>query len=205
MSKLTPPLLAKGRYTVNAPFSVKESSIYTCIALRKFEDIVELGEDVYETYYQPFGLARSVFQSDQRIGAVIVTLQDPYGEVLYIPDTYILSYPNMGDITYQHVVVSVSMGPLPNYLPLDYLKQQMSAIASDIIGVDAMVKEHVAPTIGAVTPTQHEIMEAARVLRVTNRQTDRAKVIAAAERTALLEERIRVLEEIIISNGLVAP
>ena len=99
MAKITPPLLAKGRYTVRAPFEVKETSIYTCIALRKFEDIVELGEDVYQTYYQPFGLTTAVYQLDVRAGAVIVTLQDPYGEVLYIPDTYILTYPNMGDIT----------------------------------------------------------------------------------------------------------
>lgn len=203
MAKITPPLLAKGRYTVRAPFEVKETSIYTCIALRKFEDIVELGEDVYQTYYQPFGLTTAVYQLDVRAGAVIVTLQDPYGEVLYIPDTYILTYPNMGDITYHHVVVSVSLGPLPTTVPLDYLKQQMASIASDVTGVDAIVREHIAPTIGAVTPTQHEILEAARVLRVTNRETDRAKVLAAAARTQLLEERIRVLEEVIREAGLV--
>lgn len=203
MAKVTPPLLAKGRYTVRSPFSVKETTIYTCIALRKFEDIVELGEDVYATYYQPFGLTTSQYQRDVRLGAVIVSLQDPFGEVLYIPDTFILTYPNMGDITYHHVVISVSLGPIPTTVPLDYLRQQMSSIASDVIGVDAITREHLAPTVGAVTPTQHEILEAARVLRITNRETDRAKVLAAAAQTAILEERIRVLEQVIREAGIV--
>lgn len=203
MSKLTPPLHAKGRYVVESPFVTKETTIYTCIALRKFEDITELGEDVYELYYAPFGLTSAVYNADKRIDAVIVTLQDAYGNVLYIPDTYILSYPFMGDVTYNHVVISVSMGPIPNYLTLDHLKSQMGSIASDIIGVDAIVKEHIAPTIGAVTPIQHEVMEAARALRVTNRKTDRAKVLEDSATITLLEEKVRVLEQIITDAGLV--
>lgn len=203
--RLTPPLLAKGRYTLKAPYSAKETVIYTCIALRKFDDITELGEDVYETYYQPVSLTQNDYKADYNLGAVIVTLQDPYGEVIYVPDTYILSYPNMGDVAYNHVVLSVSMGPIPNYLPLDYVKQQMSAIASDIIGVDAVVREHIAPSIGAITPTQHEILEAARTARVTNRETDRAKVLANAAQVAELQQRIAILEQIIIDAGIVQP
>lgn len=200
--RLTPQLMATGVYTLRTPFTASSTTIYKCIALRKFDDIVELGEDVYSEYYSPVGLDQNVYQSDAAAGAVIVTLQDSSGGVIYVPDTYIASYPQSNDVSYSHVILSVSMGPLPDNLDLEYVKQQMSAVASDIIGVDALVKEHVAPTVGIVTPDMHSTLEAARLLRVTNRETDRAKVIANQAHIDSLEEKIRVLEQVIIDAGL---
>lgn len=207
MARLTPPLNATGRFTVAAPFDtvVFETVAYQAIALRRFTDIVELGEDVYDKYYAPFGLTEAQFKQDERASVVLVSLMNPSGEIAYVPDSYILSYPNQGDVKYQHVVLSVSLGPLPDYLPLDFAMSQLSSIASDTIGVNAVVKQHVAPTVGTVTPDQHELLEVARTARITNRKTDRARALEAVNQVAILQQRIAALETIIEEAGLLPP
>lgn len=207
MARLTPPLNATGRFTAAAPFDtvVFETVAYQAVALRRFDDIVELGEDVYAKYYQPFGLTEIQFKQDERNSVVLVSLMNPSGEIVYVPDSYILSYPNQGDVKYNHVVLSVSLGILPDFLDLTFAKQQLASIASDTIGVNAAVKEHIAPTVGSVTPDQHELMEVARIARITNRRTDRAKALEAQAQITALQQRILALETIITEAGLLPP
>lgn len=207
MARLTPPLNATGRFTVAAPFDtvIFETVAYQAIALRRFTDIIELGEDIYEKYYAPRGLTEVQFKQDERANVVIVSLMNPSGEVWYVPDSYILSYPNQGDVKYQHVVLSVSLGPLPDHLPLDFALSQIASVASDTIGVTAVSKLHVAPTVGTVTPEQHELLEVARTARITNRKTDRAKALEAVAQVTALQQRITALETIIVEAGLLPP
>ncbi len=207
MARLTPPLNATGRFTVAAPYDtlVFDNVPYQAVALRRFDDIVELGEDVYVQYYQPVGLSETDYKRDLRDSVVIVSLMNPSGVIVYAPDSYITSYPNQGDVKYQHVVLSVSLGPLPQHLALDYAMSQIGSIASDTIGVTPTVKLHVAPTTGAITSDQHELLEVARIARITNRKTDRANALKAQADLVLAQQRIAALETIIIEAGLLPP
>lgn len=201
-TKLTPPLLAKGRYELKMPFQVDPGKIYTCMAIRSFDDIYELGEDVYETYYQPHNLSQEVFERDKELQTNIITLMSEDGPVVYVPDTYIVSYPAMGDVAYSHVVLSISLGAIPDYLSLDFLKDQLANVASDTIGITPEVKVHVAPHAGVVTPEEHEIAEVNRLAAIKNRTTDYAKLKELQNQNAALQERIATLEQIIIDHGL---
>ena len=51
--KNTPPLRARGRYVLRNPWVANPGKLYTNMAIRTFEDVYELGTDVYETYYVP--------------------------------------------------------------------------------------------------------------------------------------------------------
>lgn len=202
MANLTPPLHAKGLYAVKEPFTVKPAGIYTCVALRKFEDLVESNVDVFNVFYAGNGLERSVYETDLKDGAVIVTLMDQFGQYVFIPDSHILSYPVPGDVEYHHAVLSVSLGPLPKSFPLDHLIDQLKLSASDAIGLEPEVKLHSVPTVGAITYEQHEIMEAARTLRVANRQTAHADLQSAREEIILLNEKVQLLTQLAIDNGI---
>lgn len=204
----TPPLGTRGRYSAIAPFDVMVSDvlIYECVALRQFEDFIDLGLDVFTEFYAVVGIENGDYLQDKNAGAAILTLMDPYGSVIYVPDTYIASFPNMGQINYQRVIVTADLGPLPDYLDLSFLQSQVQGIVSDIIGTSGnrgpVVKLAIAPTREAIDPTEHEILEASRVAAITMRQTDRAKALAAAEEIAALQERIVLLEEVIRNAGL---
>lgn len=203
--RMTPPIQCRGRYILRTPWEAVPTMVYTTIALRKFRDIEELGDDVFELYYATMGLSRTEYANDARDGAVIVTLADEVGNYIYVPDTYIVRYPDMGDVKYQHVILSISMGAIPEYVPLDALKQMISSLASDMIGVTNVVSEHIGPSRSLVTPEQHELAEAARVAAITMRTSERAELLKEKNKRVALEEQNLVLIQILRDNGLLPP
>lgn len=146
--RMTPPLAARGIYQLRQPWEVPASKVYTCQAIRSFQDIYEMGEDVYRRYYEPYGLSRGDFNDDEQVNAAIVTLISDDFDIVYVPDTYIASYPDMGVVNYQRVILSVDFGILPDFLNLDYIRQEMGTVGSKILGKEPEVKEAVAPTSG---------------------------------------------------------
>lgn len=204
MSRLTPALNSRGRFVVSDPFNaqIKGTAIYRCVALRKFEDLVQLGENVYKKYYQAFGLSEAVYQNDVRNNVVIVSLQDAGGRIYYVPDSYVLTFPNQGETPYDHRIVSCSMGPLPAYVSTAFLEQQIAALVSDLIGIEPKVHVDTIPMLSSVTPEQHEVLETARLSRIENRQTDRARVIQLGLANQALQEQVNVMKQYLVDNEL---
>lgn len=209
--KKTPPLLTKGRYTVAAPFTVNPTSIYTCVAIRSFSDIYQLGYDVYKTYYEPMGLVNGTvvgsttfdFNVERNKQPNIITLRSEEGTFLYVPDTYITSFPDMGDILYNHMVLSVSLGALPDYLDLSSLKAAIQSIVAQHFGVaSSVVSEHRTPSTNNPTRTQHEVLETARLAAITLLETDHAKALRLQVQNTLLQNKINALTAILDNNGL---
>lgn len=203
--RMTPPIQCRGRYILRTPFVAVPTMAYTSIALRKFQDIEELGDDVFALYYEPVGLEKADYTNDARDDAIIVTLCDEVGNYIYVPDTYIVRYPDMGDVKYQHVVLSISLGAIPEYVPLDSLKQMISSLASDSIGVANVVSEHIAPSRAVVTPEQHELAEIARTAAIVMRTSERAELLKEKDKRIVLEEQNLVLIQILKDNGLLPP
>lgn len=214
MPRLTPPLGSKGLYVLRAPWSVPADVIYVCQALRKLKDIFDLGEDPFALYYQPLGLLEADMLADMAAGAYIVTLSvdalDPTQVALnlsnvYVPDTYIEKYPEQNFVPYSHLVLSLSLGLLPDGLDLSSLKAQVANVCSDTIGVVPMVNEHVVPSSGGVTVTQHQAMETARLGLITIRDTDYARLQYQIANNVLLQAQIQTLIQILDDNGLWPP
>lgn len=164
-----------------------------------------MGQDVFGQYYEPFGVSRSAFNADDDDNAAIITLISDDFDIVYVPDTYIVAYPDMGIVSYQRVVMSVDFGLLPDFLDLDYIKQEMATVGSKVIGKLPDVHEAVAPTSGVVTPEQHQILEASRLSNIEFQTTDYAKYVEQVRMNNDLAERIKTLEQIIIANGLLDP
>lgn len=199
---LTPPIGTRGRYTVKAPFMTDDGVIYTCSALRRFIDLENLGTRIYETYYAPFDLAQADMEQDRRDGVLMVTLTSESHAPLYIPTSYITSFPDLSYRNYQHVVMSASLGPLPDYIDLTFARQQMQNVISDVTGVATEVFLSIAPMSDTVTPDEHEALEAAREASINNRTTDYARTLDKDQKIQRLEARNAVLVEILRSNGL---
>lgn len=204
MTYLTPPLWAKGRFQTKNPFTVATEKVYQCIALRNFDDIVAGGELVFETYYEPAGLDRAIYQEDNKNKAVIITLVDEFGNTIYLPNSYLLAFPNMGDVPYHHLVLSTSLGPVPEYLDTSTLEESIleSVVATTGIA-NAEVKIHIAPARSGVSPDQHETLEANRLAGITYSETYKSKWLKAEAEKVALEEKNTVLTAIIVDAGLV--
>lgn len=202
-SRNTPPLEAKGRYSLRSPFPDVGNKFITTIAIRLFDDCEAQGEDVLKDYYEPVGLTSGDYAADAAIGAAIVTLHDSDGEIYYVPDTYIISYPSMGDVQYAHLVMSISLGPLPNTMDLSPIGTQVSALVQSMVGVDNDVKFHVAPTTDTVTPEQHEANEIARQQQITHRLTIDADNARLRQMLATKDATIDAYRQLLVQHGII--
>lgn len=181
MSILTPAIGASGIYELRLPFTIKPATTYTCKAIRLFEDIYRLNEDVYTLYYEPYGITPEDFQADADAGAAIITLMaveigteiaptDPQ-TVIYVPNTYIERFPDGDSVPYSHIVLSASLGAIPDYLDVSDTMADIGNIISEKIGVTPVVNIHKAGMSNVMTSNDHETAEMARQAAITNRNT----------------------------------
>jgi len=203
MTSPIPPIGTRGVYALKAPWSTTPGVTYTCSAIRYFVDVENLGTDVYETYYAASGLDRTDYERDRKNQEAIVTLTSETTAPIYVPSSYIASFPDLSHRNYHHVVLSASLGPLPDYIDLTFVRDQVATVVSDVIGQEATVHLSVAPMQGTVSPEEHETLEAAREAAIENRTTDYARLLEAQQKITSLEQRLAIAETILKDNGLI--
>lgn len=203
MSLKTPPLHAKGIFVLEAPWVTVADSLYEVIAIRSFADFVEVGQNAFELFYRPKLLVEADYEADKALGASIITLVSPSRPTIHVPDTYITAYPDMDNVAYKSVVLSIALGAVPDILDLTFLKDQVAGVVSDTIGIIPTVLVHAAPATGVVTSDQHLALETARLAAVTNRTTDRAKLIELQNANDALHVKIALLEQFLMDNDLI--
>lgn len=198
---ITPSIRLRGRYTLKAPWVANPGKVYECEAIRSFDDLVKLGVDIYEVFYAPtglvngqvYGLSTFSFEAEKQADANIITLRADDGEYIYVPDTYILSIPNMDGIKYDQVVLSVNLLAIPGYLDLSALKTDMASRIQAIIGLPVTVQENRVAASNQPTPAAHDAAEAARTAAITINKTDNMLLQEALAREVKLNETIDAL------------
>lgn len=200
MPQKTPLLHAKGTYTVLSPFTLVSGAVYECIAIRSFVDLIKEGIDVFDRYYAPHSIDLADFNNDKALGINIITLASPNQPTIYIPDSYISAVPSLDTVAYSNVVLSISLGAVPDALDLSFLLTQLSETCSDVIGISPTVNKFVAPSTGVVTASEHAVTEAARNAAITNRTTDRAKVLSLQNQLAEVTDKLAGLQAYVIEN-----
>lgn len=205
----TPGLYASGKYALRTPFIANPNANYTCMAIRSFNDILELKEDVFATYYDPQGISSSIYDADKLANVSIITLMSETASIIYVPDSYIDSYPDLGNVLYSRIVASVDLGALPDRLGLDFLTAQLAAISSDVIGVEPTVLIHKVPTTDFISAQDAAALEAARVAGITVLKTDytrnRELLVQVTDQQAViaaLKDIIDAQHTILVDNGL---
>jgi hypothetical protein len=197
MTSVIPQIGIKGRWEVKSPFATKPGLLYTLGAIRTFIDIENNGVNVFETYYGPMTISQAVYNDDRRKGVMILTLLSDTDAPLYIPSSFVTSYPSLDSKPYHHVVLSASCGALPVTASLDFLVTQVAKVISDTIGVVPTINIGVVPLLSVVTPEEHETNEAKREAAISNRTTDYARLAEEQRKNALLSQRLAVAESII--------
>ena len=201
---MVPPIGTKGLYVLLPPFDnvIKPAELYECGAIRYFEDIANNGRNVYDLYYKPWGINETRANQDRQEGHVIVTLLSPKYPPVYVPSSYIKSYPDLNSKPYNQVILTLSLGALPDDAILDTAAAAAASAVSDTIGVTPEVHFGIMPLSDSVTPADHETREAARQGAISNRTTDYARVYELETANAVLKQRNQILEQIVIDNNL---
>lgn len=163
-------------------------------------DIVVLGIDPHAEFYAPHGLTYQHYEQDLLNGECIVSLRSNAGHWVYVPTSYVRSYPNTGGIPYTAIVMGINIGAVPNYLDLTQLKQRIVDLVRDTIGVSSTV------TQVAISPTKNlpqadsNAIEAARTANITSTNTDRAQFINMRNQRDAALQKVAELEAYIAAN-----
>ena len=203
MTDLVPPVGTTGRYTVKAPFSVNPGKVYTCSAVRKFIDVENQGIRIFETYYETMGLTPQDLAEDRMAEARLITLTSETDKPIYLPSTYITSYPDGSYRNYQRIVMAAEIGMIPDYIDLTHAIASVKDVLSDVIGIEPNVVVAVAPTLDQVTPQEAEALEAVRTAAINNRTTEYARRLANEQTITRLQTRLSIAEDILRRNGLI--
>lgn len=198
----TPSLYASGKYVLRTPFVANPNATYTCMAIRSFNDILELKEDVFATYYEPYGLNDTTYKDDVAAKVSIITLMSETATIIYVPDSFIESYPDISNVVYSRIVLSIDLGALPDRLGLDTLKTQLGNITGDTIGVTPDILIHKSPTTDFISAQDNASLEASRVAGINLLQTDYVRNRELQAKVVSQQHIIATLTQLCIDNGL---
>lgn len=201
---LVPPVGTEGIYRLRAPFGalMRQNTSYRCDAVRRFSELFEQGSEPFEEYYRPHGLSQATYESDVSAGAYIVALVSNSGHWVYVPSTYIESYPNQGGIPYRGLVLSIPLGPVPMSMDTASVRASLQNLVRDTLGIQAQAQ------VVAVTEQQnlaladHNALQANREHNIRTSVTDSAKAREWEGKYRELLQRYQELERYVVSKGL---
>lgn len=199
---LTPPIGASGIYTLASPYSTlyKTGVTYTCKAVRRLSEVIKNGTEPYSAYYATVSLDETTYNTDVANDECIVTLVSTGGDWLYVPTSYISSYPNANGIAYHSIVLAAHIGAIPTYMDLTSLKTKFSNLIRDNIGITPDIQEVVVSKEKMLSIADHNTVEAARVANITDTTTDSAKVITLTAENTSLRQKLTELETYITTH-----
>lgn len=198
-----PAVGTRGRFQLKPPFdaAMVPNTLYVLKAVRRFDEIETLGQNIYELFYKPFLLTEQDLQNDRANAPTLVTLMTDKGPPLYVPVSYV-QFPDLNYRPYNQYIMTLSLGPMADDTLFDSTITAVSNACSDFLGVTPDVHIAFMPLTDVITPEQHEDHEANRQATISNRDTDYARLFAANAQIATLQQRIAILEKIVIDNGL---
>lgn len=200
-TNMLPMMGAKGIYKLSGPWATDPlpKVMYTCIAIRQLTDITSANGDPYNDYYVPKNIDKSVYSADLAAGVSIVSLQADDASIIHVPSSYIAAYPDAGGIPYRVMILSITLGPIPDALDLSPVIQKIQTDVKDTIGVDASVRAVAASNTTMLDTVTSQNLENARQANITNSTTDYSKYQqAVAQRDAALT-KVQELQNYILS------
>lgn len=198
MANLTPPINAMGVFELKAPYTVEPGASYICEAIDGFEALDFKGVDIYTVYYKAKGLSEDIYRSDRRNGINIITLLSEGNSPIYVPSSYIKSFPNTAAVPYSHVFATFDLGTLPDGLSIDSTLNHASTVLNGDLGVQAKHKLHLMPLTGVVDFAKHTQLEKVRLSTIALQDNPLTQLKAALDENRKLRERVGLLEAALV-------
>lgn len=205
MSTINPVIGMKGLWFVNEPFSVSETTIYECIAIRSMQEYESSGGNLLDDIYAPVGLTQAEVDQDRALGGLLITLRSDTKPQVVIPNTYFSRLPDMDYVLYRRFIVSIDLGYLPTETPFAHLNQQLSETAAGAIGLTPDIKVLTLGEPAAISQTLAEQQEAVREQAIVSRDTPEHRLALANQIIDSQREHITQLNQLLRDLGVVAP
>lgn len=201
MSNVLPDIGLSGVYELRTPFDTKvpNKTKLTCKAVRKISDYLASSEDVKQLCYIDNDLTEGDYENDLMLDMEIVSLQSGEGQWLYVPASYIVSYPLTNGIPYRSLVIGINLPQMPIEQDLTDMKTDIANLVKDHIGVLPTLSSVETSAIIYVALDKHETNEGLRNLE-KNSKSYRTRYLEANLTIDALNTKIQELETYIKNN-----
>lgn len=195
---IIPPFKCEGWFELSPPFKLVSGKVYICEEIRSFEELARLGKKPLEEVYLKNGLTKEHYEEDKKLEASIVTLKPIGGQAVYVPSTYIISYPGMKGTGYTTKVLVMEVGLLPRNLNMSSLNTELADYIKKSIGVDALISEASHIYDGLLSPEDQVKLEKARRLAIENYVSKDQQIERATEQvTQLIDNNTKLAETVL--------
>lgn len=197
-----PPIGTVGTYTLLAPLdsAILSDDQYTCKAIRKISEYVASNEDVQQLAYTNNGLSASIYENHLASDETIVSLQSQVGHWLYVPVSYISSYPSGNGIVYKRTILGIDLGLIPEDADIDSVIAAVSNAVKDSYGVNPKVKVTYASKNKVLDKDKHTTFQNQRLMNMTSNLTDSSKYKRLVTMYNSALAKITALETYILSK-----
>lgn len=214
----TPQITSEGLFVLRPPFAdlIKANTVYTVEAIRSFQELTLLNIDIFGNYYNPMGLSETDYADDASADVFIITLTskvafsntgDSAQSVIYVPDSYILQFPDGDNVNYYNYVLSIEMGPLPEWWDGTQLVNDLRDNVKAKTGLE--LDEPTLPEVFvfrnsypvAYSSTDSAIMEQARQAAITDTEPTSVKMRNLQASYDLLLAKYQALEAYILNTA----
>ena len=162
MSNRIPRFNATGKWELRAPYSCSLTKSYRCAAIENFPALEHEKIDIHSRFYAGKGLPVSVFNADRSASVVIVTMIAEDGEVIYVPSSYIIKFPNSLSVPHLYTVLSVDMGLMPTDMDYHSLVTEVNNLVQEMVGVTTETHVNVIPGENFISEEEANTMKNAR-------------------------------------------
>lgn len=157
MDYIIPPLGAKGKFKIKAPFdtSAKEDVEYVVYAIRSIKELVDDGKDPLKYIYQQVGLTETDMNKDLTENVPIIVLSGGTNNYVYVPANRITSLPDLTGVKYQQQMLAINIGHLPIDYSLEVVKETIKEAVLEMTGIESTVEAIPTSVIKYITDNEH--------------------------------------------------
>lgn len=221
VTKLTPPVGASGIFILSEPYasvipgtaidSDINAKAYTCIAVRRFTDIIESSSDVKAVYYDPYitDFTAEAFNDEVAANVSIVTLRSSDDVLYYVPDSYIASIPATLGHPYSDSYIVFRLHAHNLELDLTPVLSELSELILARTGIESTPTVMSSNNVTYVDESVHASYEDNRLNRVTKTQsvfddltTRETEVVLQSNVIEVLETETDRLRGLLDDNGI---
>lgn len=116
---IIPQLYAAGSFEANAPFDsvVNPGTFYTVEAIQTPSELQGLKTDLFKVIWEPAGVTKENYQNQLAeliaVKGAVIVLTAKNKQPVYVPSTYIKSFPLVDGVIYERVCIITDCGSVP--------------------------------------------------------------------------------------------
>lgn len=203
MSNMIPGMYVEGSFKAKPPFDkvVDPEVCFTVEALRTVDELRGANVNLYQTVFVPVEMteedAEAVLTALDNSAGVVIVLTAVGKKDVYLPSSYLESFPSADGTRYEHMAMIVDLGVVPPQLRnvLAETQQEIKDLVLARVGVNNTVHIGVVPTAAYISAGQAKVFENTRKNAITAAKTNVKVIRELQEKVAKQEAYIKVLEQ----------